>query len=83
MTMVSHTGPRAHLGPAGAHLHAEEGFRQAVATHDVGQIFQDAVEHLMQLLSEDGQSLLGRELPCERLGLWDIRTGHGQNRTED
>lgn len=67
--MVPHTGPCAHLGPAGPYLHAEEGLRQAVATHDIGQIFQDAVEHLVQLLPEDGQSLLGRELPGERLGL--------------
>lgn len=50
-------------------LYAKDGLRQTVAAHDVGEVLQDGVEDLVQLLPHDGQGLLGGELPCERLGL--------------
>lgn len=45
-----HTYP-AHM----THLDAKNRLRQTVAIHDVGEIFQDTVKNLVQLLSEDGQ----------------------------
>ena len=45
-----HTYP-AHV----THLDAKNRLRPTVAIHDVGEIFQDAVKNLVQLLSEDGQ----------------------------
>lgn len=51
------------------HLYAKNRLWQTVATHDVGQVFQDVVKDVVQFLPHDGQSLLGRELSCERLGL--------------
>lgn len=59
-----HTYP-AHV----THLDAKNRLRQTVAIHDVGEIFQDAVKNLVQLLSEDGQRGLWGELPRERLSL--------------
>lgn len=59
------------------YLYAKNRLRQTVAAHDVSQIFQDAVEDLVQLLPNDGQSLLGRELSCEWLSLMRYNKNQG------
>lgn len=49
---------------AAAHLPAEVRLLQAVAIHDVEQVLQHAVKHLVQFLPDDGQRLLRRQYGC-------------------
>lgn len=49
--------------PAG-HLSAEVRLLQAVSIHDVQQVLQHAVKHLVQFFPDDGQRLLRWQYGC-------------------
>lgn len=59
----------------GTHLGTEVGLGQAVPVHHVGEVFQHVAENLVLLLAGDGEGLLGREPPCERLRLEKAERG--------
>lgn len=52
-------------------LDNEVRIREAVAVHDLDQVIQDAVEHLVELLSPNGQKLLRRQGCSVELNLKD------------
>lgn len=51
------------------YLAAEEGLFKTVTIHNFNQVFQDLVEHLVELFPNDGQRLLGRQYGCVELHL--------------
>lgn len=59
----------------GTHLGTEVGLGQAVPVHHVGEVVQHVAENLVLLLAGDGEGLLGREPPCERLRLEKAERG--------
>lgn len=54
---------------AATHLPAEKRLLQAVAIHDVEQVLQHAVKHLVQFLPDDWQRLLRRQYGCVEFNL--------------